>query len=184
MLRSILWALGGLVIGGIIHIGVILALPMLGPNHVWDRLAALGADRKAIVLPDLAVGEDNPLRLDPELVYAACQLDLRKGPGRVAATLPLTFWSIAVYDRLGTVLYSTTNRDGVGNALDLGIFNPTQTRLLAQQKLDVADGLIIVESSRDDVEVLVRIQPPQPQNRERYKKLLAALTCTNLPAGT
>jgi uncharacterized membrane protein len=180
MIRALLFAVAGLVLGAIIHIAVILALPSLGSNHVWEQLAAMGADKGAVVLPQLKPGEANPLRLDPELVYAACQLDLGKGPGTVKATLPQTFWSITVYNRSGTVIYSTTNRDGIGNTLDLGLFDQAQTRLLAEQKLEVADGLLIVEAQQDDVQVVVRVAPPQPQNRPRYVKALSTLSCSNI----
>ena len=180
MIRTLLFAFAGLVLGAIIHIAVILALPALGTNHVWDQLAALGADKGAVVLPQLVSGAPNPLRLDPELVYAACQLDLGKGPATVSATLPQTFWSITVYNRAGTVIYSTTNRDGIGNTLDLGLFDAAQTRLLAEQKLNVAEGLLIVEAQEDEVEVIIRVAPPHPENRARYVKALSTLTCANI----
>jgi uncharacterized membrane protein len=107
-------------------------------------------------------------------------IDLRKGPGTVAGTLPQTFWSVAVYARNGTVVYSTTNRDSASNQLDLGLFNPAQTRLLAEQKLDIAEGLLIVEAQQDDLMVLVRLAPPHPAVRARYEKALGGLTCGNL----
>jgi uncharacterized membrane protein len=180
MIRTTLWVLGGLVLGGIIHIAVILMLPALSGGGVWAHLAAIGAQNRIIVLPAAVPGEPNPLRLDPELTYAVCQVDLRKGPGFVAGSLPQSFWSLAVYGRAGAVLYSTTNRDGIGQNLDLGIFNPAQTRLLAEQKLDVAEGLLIVESSDDDVYVVVRLAPAHQIMRTRYEANLAGLTCGNL----
>jgi uncharacterized membrane protein len=114
------------------------------------------------------------------MAYAVCELDLSSGPGEVTGTLPLAFWSVAVYDRSGTVLYSTTNRDGIGQTLDLGIFDPGQTRLLAEQKIDIAPGLLIVESRTDQVFVVVRIAPSHPSMRERYEAQLGRLACRNI----
>ncbi len=182
-MRALLWAATGLVLGGIIHIAVILALPALSPTLAWDRVTALAGDTPRIVLlPPAAVGEDNTLRLDPELSYAACRIDLRRGPGTVTGRLPQAFWAISVYSRTGTVIYSTTNRDGVGNALDLGLFNQAQTRLLAEQTLDVAEGLLIVETSEDDLIVVIKLAPPHPAMRARYEEALTRLTCGNLAA--
>lgn len=180
MVRGALWVLAGLVLGGIIHIVVILAMPALAPTQAWDRLMALGADKGIVVLPAVKPGADNPLRLDPELAYAACQIDLTKGPGTVTGTLPSAFWSVAVYTEAGNVAYATTNRDGVGNALDLGIFNAVQTRLLAEQKLDIDDGLLIVEADADKIMVVIRLAPPMPETRTRYEQALAGLQCGNL----
>jgi uncharacterized membrane protein len=181
MIRWLLWGFAGLVLGGVIHIAVILGLPSLTSTVAWDKITALGAAARPVVLPAIRPGEPNPLRLDPELAYAVCQLDLRAGPGTVSGTLPQSFWSVAVYNRSGTVVYSTTNRDGLGTSLDLGLFDAAQTRLLAEQKLDVADGLLIVETNTEDVMVVVRLAPPQPVVRQRYEKALAALKCGNIP---
>jgi uncharacterized membrane protein len=165
MTRTALWILAGVVLGGIIHIMVILLLPSLSATAAWDRVAAMGDPGVIRVLPAVDADSPNPLRLDPELAYAVCRLDLSKGPGTVA----------------GTVIYSTTNRDATGNDLDLGLFNPAQTRLLAEQKLDVAEGLLIVEAHEDNLMVVVRLAPSHPAMRKRYEEALAGLKCSNLP---
>ena len=180
MIRTGLWILGGLVLGGIIHIVVILLLPALSATAAWDRVAAINPDGGTHVLAAVVAEQPNPLRLDPEMAYAVCRIDLAKGPGTVAGTLPQAFWSVAVYGRNGTVVYSTTNRDSTSNLLDLGLFNAAQTRLLAEQKLDVAEGLLIVEAQQDELMVVVRLAPPHPAMRARYEKALAGLKCGNL----
>ena len=180
MTRTVLWLIAGAVLGGVIHLAVILSLPSLAANAAWIKVDALDALATPVVLPAVVAGEENPLRLDPEFAYAVCRLDLRNGAGIVRGMLPLAFWSVAVYGRTGTVLYSTTNRDGIGQNLELGIFNQAQTRLLAQQQLDVAEGLLIVESRDDDVFVVVRLAPPHQVMRKRYEAALEALTCTNI----
>ena len=180
MIRTLLWLLAGLLLGAVIHIAVILGLPALASDSIWDRVTALNALDKPVVLPAVRPGEANPLRLDPELAYAVCQIDLRKGPGTLSGALPDAFWSLAVYGKSGTVIYSTTNRDSVGQRLDLGIFNPVQTRLLAEQKLDVAEGLLIVEAQEDDIFVVVRLAPAHQVMRARYEAALGQLACGNL----
>lgn len=181
MIRTLLYVVGGVVLGGIIHLAVILTMPSLATTAAWDRVASAGAADALVILPQPAAGDPNPLRLDPELVYAACQLDLRKGPATVSGTLPQAFWSVAVYGRAGAVIYSTTNRDATGARLDLGVFNAAQTRLLAEQQLDVAEGLLIVEAREDDIMVVVRLAPPYPALRTRYAEQLSELGCTNIP---
>ena len=180
MIRTALWAFAGVVLGGVIHIGVILTLPALATEGLWQRVTALDALNKPVVLAAPDALQPNPLRLDPELAYAVCRIDLREGPGYLRGTLPSGFWSVAVYGPNGTVLYSTTNRDGLGNTLELGIFNQVQTRLLAEQQLNVAEGLLVVEVNQDDALVLVRAAPPHQAVRTRYEAALNRLTCGNL----
>ena len=84
MIRLVLWLFGGVLLGAIIHIAVILTLPVFASNDVWTKVSALNALERIVVLPAAVPGQPNPLRLDPELTYAVCQLDLRKGPGVVS----------------------------------------------------------------------------------------------------
>jgi len=79
-----------------------------------------------------------------------------------------------------SVIYSTTNRDGIGQNLNLGIFNAAQTHLLAEQQIDVADGLLIVESSDDQVFVVIRLTPPQEAVRKRFETALKGIVCGNI----
>lgn len=181
MIRTLLWLIGGVLLGGIIHIVVILALPLLAEETTWTRIAALDATNRMLVLPPVEAGQPNPLQLDPELSYGLCQLNLAEGPAYLTGTLPDAFWSVAVFNASGVVTYSTTNRDGIGQTVDLGIFNAAQTRLLAQQQIDVAEGLLVVESRSDDLFVLVRLSPPHEAMRPRFEAALSAISCGPRP---
>ena len=180
MVRTLLYVVGGVLLGLLIHLVVILILPRIAENSVYTRIAAMDALNKTTLLALPAPGEPNPLHLDPDMSYALCKLQLASGPGEVTGTLPLAFWSVAVYDNSGAVLYSTTNRDGIGQTLDLGIFDPAQTRLLAEQKIDISPGLLIVEARTDEVFVVVRLAPEHPSMRARYEAQLERLACRNI----
>ena len=104
MARTLIWIIAGAVLGAIIHLSVILALPALATRDVWSKVTALNATDAVAVLPEVKAGQPNPLRLDPGLAYAVCQVDLRKGPGVVSGVLPQGFWSLAVYNRAGAVI--------------------------------------------------------------------------------
>jgi uncharacterized membrane protein len=179
MVRTLIYVAAGVLLGLAIHLVVILTLPAVGSNGVAGRVAALVPVGTTTLLATSDAALSASLGLDANLAYAVCRLDLRNGPGEVSGLLPQAFWSVAVLDMAGTVLYSTTNRDSAGQSLDLGIFDTAQTRLLAEQKIDVADGLLIVETPSDDIFVVVRLAPPQPVVRARYESQLQRLTCRN-----
>ncbi|MET3926198.1 hypothetical protein [Devosia sp. 2618] len=177
MTRFLLWLLSGLVLGGIIHIIVILTLPALADQSVWNRVAEYEADNRMVVLPPVVAGEPNPLALDPELTYGLCRVDLSQGPAYLSGTLPDAFWSVALFNETGIINYSTTNRDGIGQTVELGIFNAAQTRLLAQQQLDIAEGLLVVESPTDKLLILIRLAPPHQAMRARFENALKSIRC-------
>ena len=177
MIRTLLWLVGGLILGGIIHITAILTLPLLAEETTWSRVSALEANNRMLVLERVAQGDPNPLHLDPELNYGLCQIDLGEGPAYLNGVLPDAFWSVAVYDQNGVVIYSTTNRDGIGQTVDMGIFNAAQTRLLAQQQIEIAEGLLIVEAPANKLFVLVRLSAPHEAMRARFEQELSEITC-------
>ena len=177
MTRPLLYALAGLLVGLAIHLIVILTMPALATRNVWNRIEELSQLNAMEVLDPVAPGAANPLRLDPELAYGVCRLNLAEGPGVLTGRLPAGVWSVAVFDRSGRAIYSTTNRDGIGQQLDLGIFNPAQTRLLAEQRLDITEGLVIIESAADDVFVVVRVALPYVERRPRYAEAIKSLSC-------
>jgi uncharacterized membrane protein len=181
MIRVILWLFGGVLLGGIIHIFVILSLPRLAEETTWSRIEALEAQHKMVVLPTVEAGAENPFALDPELVYGVCQVDLSEGPAYLRGTLPDAFWSLAIFNPSGAVTYSTTNRDGIGQTVELGIFNADQTRQLARQQLDIEEGLLVVEAVTDQLFILVRLAPPHEVMRPRFAERLAALSCGPRP---
>jgi uncharacterized membrane protein len=180
-MRLLLWLAAGVLLGLGIHIAVILSLPALATNTLWSRIAAPLEPNHVSVLPAVAAGAANPLGLDPLLSYAVCRINLSAGPGIVTGTLPDAAWSVAVFDRAGTVIYSTSNSEGIGKNLNVGIFDTDQTRLLAQQKIDVADGALIIGTTTEDVLVVVRLAPPQPAVRSRLEQMLAKISCGNMP---
>ncbi|UJW85503.1 DUF1254 domain-containing protein [Devosia sp. SL43] len=177
MTRFLLWLLGGVVLGGIIHIIVILTLPRLADETVLTRIAAFDAANRMVILPQVEAGQPNPLSLDPDLIYGLCVIDLASGPAYLSGVLPDAFWSVALYNEAGIVIYSTTNRDGIGQILELGIFNAAQTRLLAQQQLDVAEGLLVVESASNKLFAVVKLIPPHQAMRQRFAQELSEASC-------
>lgn len=180
MIRTILWASAGIVLGLIIHLIVVLSLPRFATNNVWTHIGALNALGRVVTLNRPEAGQPNPLKLDPELIYAVCQFDLSQGPGVFRGTLPNDFWSVGIFDRDGIAVYSTTNRSGIGQSLELGIFNADQTQLLAEQQFEIQEGLLIVEARQDEVFAIVRLASPHRAMWPRYREILSKLECGHI----
>ena len=53
MIRTLLWFIGGLLLGGVIHIITILALPLLAEETTWTRIAAFDAKNRVVVRLDV-----------------------------------------------------------------------------------------------------------------------------------
>ena len=64
MIRTLVWLVSGVLLGGIIHLIVILMLPTLASNDTWSRIAALDTLNHAVVLPDVTDDDHLLLRLN------------------------------------------------------------------------------------------------------------------------
>lgn len=180
MIRVLLWIIGGAGLGILVHLIVILTMPSVSEINIWTRISALSEIETLTILDDLDAQSSNELHLDPELIYGICKLDLSKGVGVINARLPDSFWSVSIFDAMGRAIYGTTNRSSLNQILMLGIFNEAQTKLLASQELDIADGLLIVESKSDKLFVVFHLAPPHRVMRPRYKDILSQIKCAHI----
>lgn len=176
-MRLALWALGGIVLGLIIHLVSILILPQVVGAPLFSRVSALNALNRTVVLPPLTAGNANPFGLDPKFTYAVCALDLREGPGTVRGVLPQAFWSVSAYAPSGVSLYSTTNRSSATSVIDLAVFTPPQLKALDNQEIPIIPDTLIAESTGLDVFVVVRLAAAQAGMQSRYRTALKQLSC-------
>ena len=180
MFKGGLWILAGIVLGIAVHLIVILILPSLASDNIWSKVSNMDNFEKIVALDDIDTNYANPLRLDPELLYGICRLDLNNGVGILNAQMPGDFWSVAIFNSKGIAVYGTTNRSIVGQSLKLGIFNDQQIKMLANQELDIEEGLLIVEADMNDIFVVLRIAPPHQVVKQRYREQLERADCTSI----
>ena len=110
MRRTLLFALGGLLLGGIIHIAVVFMIPLFANRDAWAQMKQFGRDGKFHQLPIPEAGSEPLASLDPRMIYSVCRFSLGQGPVRITASLPEDFWSVAIFDRRGRNIYSLNDR--------------------------------------------------------------------------
>ena len=69
-------AIGAVLLGGIIHIGATLALPLVGSGHAFARLRDTLPMNRIVVLPPPAPGQQPLPYLAPDALYARCRYDV------------------------------------------------------------------------------------------------------------
>lgn len=180
MIRFIQWCVGGLILGLIIHLTVIFTIPKVAPNDVWARVTALGPAQTILTFAEIKSGDVNPLQLDPAMNHATCHISLDKGPVSFSGELPASFWSVAVIDRNGTVVFSTTNRLGDGRSINISAFNASQWSNISRQQYDIAEDAIRIQVPNDDIFFLVRAWPQTPFMRTRFDESIRTMSCASL----
>jgi len=145
MKRTFLYVLGGLLLGGIIHIAVILLIPLFANRDAWTSMGRFGLDGAFHLLPMSEPGTEPLPYLDPDMVFAVCRFSLAERPIRVHAELRPEFWSAAIYDRRGRSIYSLNDRSAGEGGLDIVLATPVQIAQMRENPTAALETTIIVE---------------------------------------
>lgn len=182
MRRLLLPLLAGLVLGGLVHILSIFALPQLAQDDAYARLARLGKINEIALIPEPTPFDSVLPRLDPAFVFAACIYDLSRGPLAVSVPTTPDLTSVAFYTRQGRVFYSLNDRAAGRRAIDLQLMTAQQRALLPRDEDITAADRLIIESPGTQGIVFIRAFVREEGARAGMRTLLANAKCG--PLGT
>lgn len=177
MKRTLLFALGGLLLGGVIHIAIVFMVPYYASKDAWAQMRRFGPDGQFHLLPLPEAGAEALASLDPRMLHAVCRFTLAGGPVRMLVGFPDEFWSVAVFDRRGRNVYSLNDRSAEGSRLDLAILTPVQMAQLRQDPPASLETAIVLELPIDAGFALVRVFVPDDSLLTTARQSLAAADC-------
>jgi uncharacterized membrane protein len=172
--------LGTLFLAGAIHICTILLVPLLARHDGWSRLAPLAGDTRFAELGVVGPGAANVVGLDPLFINGACRLRLGEAPAALTVAARERFWSLALYDPKGTVIFSLNDRTAVEGRLDMLVVGPAQ-KAEVRQGAPADDQTVVVEAEANDLVALLRLFAPTPAAQAEARRILAAAECVPAP---
>lgn len=178
MIRTLLYVLGGVFLGGIIHIAVVLLIPDFANRDAWTSMGRFGPDGAFHILPMSEPGTEPLPYLDPRLAHAACRFSLDDGPIRIKATMPDEFWSLAVFDRRGSNVYSLNDRTAERTDIDLVLATSLQLTKLRENPVEALDQSIVIEIPATRGFVLIRAFVTDSADTNRVNAALKAAQCS------
>lgn len=168
----------GLVGAGIVHIAVLLLVPVLTERDAWSRVAMLGDPYQFLRLDRSQTG--NLLAgADPMFEIAVCRFDLADGALHVSSSGNVPYWSVAVFDRRGRVVYSFNDRTATGEAPDIVVATPAQILEMRKDMPERFAESIFVESELTEGMIAVRSFVPDPTWRPIVDRFLDDAACTS-----
>src|SRR4029077_10876844 len=85
MVRGLLWILAAVLLGGIVHLSTVLAMPQAAKQDAYSRLAPLTPVNTMVPLPATKAGAEIMPFMDPAFGAAVCRYDLSSGPLKLIA---------------------------------------------------------------------------------------------------
>jgi uncharacterized membrane protein len=106
-MRQVGWRtlVGGLLLGGVVHICYTFAAPLFGSGHAFHQLRGSLPQNKMVVLPPPAPGRQILPYLPPDMLYAVCRYDLTSGPVAVTAAVAGSGWLLSLHTPQGDNFY-------------------------------------------------------------------------------
>ena len=174
--------IGAFLLAGAIHICTILLVPIFAPSDGWSRLASVAGDQRFTEVPVRNADENWVAGLDPLFVNGACRVAVTDVPAGIAVQARDRFWSLALYNPQGTIIFSLNDRTAVQGSLDMVVVNPEQNvRLQASPSVEI-DQTIVVESASDELVALLRLYAPTPTAQQDARRILNQAECLPDPA--
>ena len=165
------WVLAGLLLGGIIHISAIFALPYLASSSAWARLEGVTPLNAPRILPPTSPELQILPLMAPDIRYALCRYDLAEGSMILRAPLLDRSWSIALYTPLSLNFYAISGAD---------LQRSNVTIILTQSKEGEGANIPLVKGAKTSV-ITVAVPEPNgllilraPIKSQAYKSIIEA----------
>jgi len=168
-------------LAGAIHIAAILLVPEVARADGWSRLVRFAGEEQFTEVPVVSRNRDGVLGLDPLFVNGACRLNLAEEPAGVTIEASERFWSVALYDPDGIIVFSLNDRTAVDGRLDMTVVNPAQSMALQRARPAEFQQLVVVESQSNDLIAILRLFAPNDIARAQARRALAAAECLPAP---
>lgn len=168
----------GLLGAAIVHILLLLMLPGFARNDAWARVSGLGQNYQFVRLKQ---DVDGALLAgtDPMFEAALCRFDLLDGVVHVTVKEQVPFWSAAVFDRRGRVVYSLTDRTAAGGPPDIVLASPAQLLEMRKAMPEQFANSVFIESGLSEGMLLLRGFVPDPTWRPTVERFLNEAACTS-----
>ena len=181
MIRLLLWILGGTLLGGIVHLATVLALPSLATQDAYSRLTPITPVNRVVPLPPPTPENAAIPFLDPAFAMAVCRYDLGGGPVKFSVPVSLAYTSVSFYTRAQVAYYAINDRAAGRRVIELDLMTSVQhDDLPGDEEVTAADRLI-VESPTVTGLILIKALAPEAGMLPAARSALAAARCQVQP---
>ena len=177
MIGWILWTLGGIALGGIVHMTTVLLLPRTATQDAFSRLSAITQINAVVPVAQPAPGQALLPFMDPAFATAVCRYDLSQGPLKLSAPLSQAYTSVSFYTRYGAAYYAITDRAAGRRAIELDLMTERQHSQMPEEEDVTAADRLIVESPTQTGLIVIKALSPEPSQMPMALRAVAAAKC-------
>jgi uncharacterized membrane protein len=181
MTRAVLWILAAVLLGGIVHLSTVLAMPQTATQDAYSRLVPLTPVNAMVPLaaptPESAV---LPF-MDPAFATAVCRYDLTDGALKLTAPVSQAYTSVTFYTRKSIAYYAINDRAAGKRTIELDLMTPEQHAEVPEEEDVTAADRLIIDSPTTTGLIVLRALAPEPGMMPITRRTLAGAGCAIQP---
>ena len=181
MIRALLWILSGLILGGIVHLSTVLAMPQAATQDAYSRLTPLTPVNTMVQLAPPTVDTAIMPFMDPAFAAAVCRYDLTDGSIKLTSPVSQAYTSVTFYTRKSVAYYAINDRAAGRRTIELDLMTPEQHADMPEEEDVTAADRLIIESPGTVGLIVLRALAPEPGLMPMARRALAAAKCELQP---
>ena len=132
MIRLVFTIIAGVLLGGVVHLVSVLALPRIASQDAYSRLTPMTKLNAVTPLP-LADPNNSPMPfMDPAFAIAICRYDLSGGPIKLTVPVSQAYTSVSFYTRNEVAYYAINDRSAGKKVIELDLMTEAQHNAIAR----------------------------------------------------
>jgi uncharacterized membrane protein len=185
VIRVLLTIIAGVLLGGVVHLVSVLALPRLATQDAYSRLTPM-TKLNAVTPLHLADPNNAPMPfMDPAFALAICRYDLSGGPIKLSVPVSQAYTSVSFYTRNEVAYYAINDRSAGRKVIELDLMTEAQHAELPEDEDVTAADRLIIDSPTATGLIVLKALAAEPGLMPQAQASLAASSCkvqTDSPA--
>ncbi len=177
MIRWLLLLLGGVLLGGVVHLATIIILPRTATQDAYARLLDDAPVNTVAALPAPRPEKAAMPFMDPAFATGICRYDLSNGPLKLTVPVSLAYTSVSFYTRYDVAYYAINDRAAGRRIIELDLMTPEQKNAMPEDEDVTAADRLIVESPTVAGLIAIRALAPEPGLMPMAQATIANARC-------
>jgi uncharacterized membrane protein len=185
MIRLLFTIVAGVLLGGVVHLVSVLALPRIASQDAYSRLTPITKLNAVTSLPLAEPGNTLMPFMDPAFATAICRYDLSGGPIKLAVPVTQSYTSVSFYTRSDVAYYAINDRSAGKKVIELDLMTEDQHADLPEDEDVTAADRLIIDSPGTTGLIVLKALAAEPGLMPQAQAALAAASCkvqTDAPA--
>jgi uncharacterized membrane protein len=177
MIRLLFTIIAGVLLGGIVHLVSVLALPRIASQDAYSRLTPMTKLNAVTLLAAAEPGTTPMPFMDPAFAIAICRYDLSGGPLKLTVPVSQAYTSVSFYTRNEVAYYAINDRSAGRKVIELDLMTEDQHSALPEDEEVTAADRLIIDSPTTTGLIVLKALAPEPGLMPQAQASLAASQC-------